>query len=189
MQRIMVILLAALLVGAYSYRNVYAVTTPGKGDSFPPIVLSAPRNASDASYLGVAGEGTFTLSQIKTEVLIIEIYSMYCPYCQREAPLVNELYRIIDQNPAVRDKIKIIGIGAGNTPFEIEFFRNQFNVPFPLLEDQTYEVHKSIGEVRTPYFFVLKMSPDGSNKIIYSKVGSIEDAAHFLKMIREESGI
>lgn len=189
MSRIIISLLCVLVAGSYSFAGVTPATTPGKGESFPPVVLPVPENRSDLAYLGVSGQGKLTVANIKADILIIEIYSMYCPYCQKEAPLVNELYRLIDQNPAVRDKIKIIGIGAGNTPFEIEFFRNQFNVPFPLFPDPSYEIHSSIGEVRTPYFFVLKMAPDGSNKIIYSNVGSIGDAAHFLKRVREEAGL
>jgi len=163
--------------------------TPSKDGVFPEIAIPVPQNTAEKDYLGLKGKDTFKLSQIKAEVLILEIFSMYCPYCQKEAPLVNELYQSINNRPDIKDRIKIIGIGAGNTPFEVEVFKNQYNIPFPLFSDESFSVHKSVGEVRTPYFFVIKINADGSNKILYSKVGSIQDPNQFLDLIIKESGL
>ena len=165
------------------------VSTPVKGDPFPDIILSVPENPLDKAYLGLREKDTFKLSQIKADVLIIEVFSMYCPYCQREAPLLNDLFDIISKRTDIRDKVKIIGIGAGNTPFEVSIFQKQYNVPFPLVPDQSFAVHKAVGEVRTPYFFVLKKKTDGSNLIVYSKVGSIQDPNQFLALILNETAL
>jgi thiol-disulfide isomerase/thioredoxin len=163
--------------------------TPEKGSAFPDISLPIPGNDAQAAYLGLSGKGMFRISQIKADVVIIEIFSMYCPYCQKEAPLVNDLYKAIGKNPGLKEKIKIIGIGAGNTAFEIDIFREKYSIPFPLFTDDSFVVHKKVGEVRTPYFFVLKMNADGSNRIIYSKVGTIQDPAQFLNLIVDEAGL
>jgi peroxiredoxin len=163
--------------------------TPTEGGAFPEITLSVPQSTTEMDYIGIKGKGTFNISRIRTNVVILEIFSMYCPYCQKEAPNVNELYRLINSNPYLKDKIKIIGIGAGNTPFEVDVFKNQYNVPFPLFHDESFSVHKSVGNVRTPYFFVIKINADGSNKIIYSKAGSIQDPNQFLDFILKESGL
>ncbi len=163
--------------------------TPARGDAFPEITLSVPGGTGEKEYLGVEGKDSFRIAQIKADLVILEIFSMYCPYCQREAPNVNELYKLINKRPDLKDRIKIIGIGAGNTPFEVNVFRNQYDIRFPLSPDESFTVHKAVGEVRTPYFFVLKMNPDGSNKIVYSKVGSIQDPGRFLDMILKESQI
>ncbi len=170
--------------------GVYAAdTTPAKGETFPEITLTVPEKDAEKAYLGLSGKGTFTLSKIKADLVIIEIFSMYCPYCQKEAPLVNDLFEAVNKNPGLKEKIKMIGIGAGNTPFEIDIFRKQYNIQFPLFADDSFIVHKKVGEVRTPYFFVLKMNADGSNKLIYSKVGTIQDAGQFLKLIQDEAGL
>jgi peroxiredoxin len=159
------------------------------GEAFPDISITAPEKPYEKDYFGLAGEGTFKISQIKGDLAILEIFSMYCPYCQKEAPTVNELYELINKNPALKNRVKIFGVGAGNTAFEINVFRSRYNVQFPLIPDESFSVHKAVGEVRTPYFFVIRVNPDGSNKLIYSKVGSILDANQFLAKILYEAGL
>lgn len=189
MRKILFPTMIALILFIPFFPGYASETAPAKGSPFPIISLPVPEKDTEKAYLGLSGEGTFKISQIKAELLIIEIFSMYCPYCQKEAPLVNDLYKAIDANPGLKDKIRIIGIGAGNTVFEIDIFRNQYNIPFPLFADESYTLHKRVGEVRTPYFFVLKMNPDGSNTIIYSKVGTIQDPAQFLNLILSDAGL
>jgi len=182
--------LTVIIIMFFFVLQVYAAElTPAKGDIFPDITLSKTEKASEKEYLGLSGKGSFRISQIKAELLILEIFSMYCPYCQKEAPIVNELYQIINKREDLRNKIRIIGVGAGNNPFEVDVFRNQYNIQFPLFSDESYSVHKSVGEVRTPHFFVIKKTGDKKNTIIYSKVGSIQDPKQFLDMILEESGM
>jgi peroxiredoxin len=189
MRKHIVFKILLLLSFLYLYQSVYAAECPAKGEKFPDIIISAPQSQTEKDYLGLATTAPFKLSQIKADIVIVEVFSMYCPYCQKEAPAVNDLFTIINKQPDIKDKIKIIGIGAGNTLFEVDFFRNRYNVPFPLFTDESFSIHKTVGEVRTPYFFVLKMNPDGSNKIIYSKVGTIDEPAQFLDLILKESGI
>lgn len=191
MRKQVVFLLVVLNILIFLAHPIYSALckTPSEGGVFPETNLPFPQNTSEMDYLGITGKGTFKLSKIKAEVLIVEIFSMYCPYCQKEAPLVNELYQSINNRPDLKNKIKIIGIGAGNTPFEVDVFKNQYNVPFPLFSDESFSVHKSVGEVRTPYFFVIKINTDGSNKILYSKVGSIQHPNQFLDIIIKEYGL
>jgi thiol-disulfide isomerase/thioredoxin len=160
---------------------------PAEGGPLPVIKLPIPKSSEEKNYLGLKGEGSFTIPQIKAKVVIIEIFSMYCPYCQKEAPTVNELYNAIENNPDLKGKIKIIGIGAGNTPMEVDVFRKKFQTAFPLFPDVDYSIHKVCGEVRTPYFIGVKINENGSHEVIYSRLGSIEDANKFLDLILQRS--
>jgi len=159
------------------------------GEKLPDFSLPAPADPAEMAYLGLLSTGAFRIPQIKAQLVIIEIYSMYCPYCQREAPIVNELFRKIEKDPRLSKLIKIIGIGVGNTKFEVAFFRKKYHIPFPLFPDGSYYIHKRVKEVRTPYFFGVRIHSDGSHRVIYSQLGGIKDADGFLKKILKLSGL
>ena len=162
---------------------------PAVGGQLPDMKIAMPGSFSEKSYLGLFSFGSFRIPQIKAKVVIVEIFSMYCPYCQNEAPKVNELYMKIKQNPALKDKIKMIGIGVGNSAYEVGLFRTRYSVPFPLFADGDYIIHKQVGEVRTPYFIGVKLNPDGSHQIFYSKLGAFESADQFLATVIKLSGL
>jgi peroxiredoxin len=162
---------------------------PVEGDVLPDIKITVPQNATDRNYLGLENTGFFTIPQIKATIVIVEIFSMYCPYCQKEAPEINRLYRIIQGNPNLKDKIRLIGIGAGNSSFEVEVYKKKYNVPFPLFPDEDFSIHKSIGEVRTPYFMGIKIKDDGTHQIFYSQLGKFKGAESFLELMLQESGL
>ena len=53
------------------------IKPPAKGGTLPEIVLRVPGDSDLQQYLGIAGKETFTIPEIKAEVVIIEIFSMY----------------------------------------------------------------------------------------------------------------
>jgi hypothetical protein len=56
---------------------VAEIKPPAEGGILPEIVLSAPEKSELQQYLGVTGKKTFTIPEIKAEVVLIEIFSMY----------------------------------------------------------------------------------------------------------------
>jgi peroxiredoxin len=162
---------------------------PAIGESLPPFKLPIPQDARAQSYLGLTGPGQFTIAQIEAKVVIIQIFSMYCPVCQKEAFRVNKLYSTIQKRKDLKDKIKMIGIGTGNTPFEVGFFQKKYEVDFPLFSDENLSIHQILGELRTPYFIGVKINRDGSNEVFYSRLGQFRDVNSFLKRIVELSGL
>jgi peroxiredoxin len=167
---------------------VAEVNPPQVGQAFPDFELLKPTNSAELKYLGLSGSGTFKIDQIKADVVIIEIFSMYCPYCQGEAPNVNNLYALIEKNPALKNKMKIIGIGIGNSSFETDIFKKKYQVAFPLIPDGDFKLHKTIGQVRTPYFIVVKLKA-GKTEVIYSKLGALGDNNIFLEQIIKSAGL
>jgi len=167
-----------------------AAGPPQPGGQIPELKFPMPSERVDKAYLGLSGWGsTFRVPDIQARVVILEILSMYCPFCQKEAPLVNDLFTAIEKDPALKGKIKILGIGAGNSVYEVEVFRKKYGVPFPVVPDPDYEAHKAYGEVRTPYFVAVKISENGTHEVIYSKLGSFGEAKSFLDNLRKLSGL
>jgi len=162
---------------------------PAKGGVLPVINLPIPKSLDEKDYLGLSGDSLFKIPQIKAKVVIVEIFSMYCPYCQKDAPRINELYQMIENNPEFKTKIKLIGIGAGNSPYEVSVFKKTYAVPFPLFPDKDFVIHKVYGEVRTPYFFAVKINDDGTHQVIHSQLGDFQGAESFLELILKASGL
>ena len=50
---------------------------PAEGGVLPAIALAVPQAAEHQKYLGIGGGKTFTIPEIKAEVVLIEIFSMY----------------------------------------------------------------------------------------------------------------
>jgi len=190
MQKILVLMVVIMTGLVFSVPASAAGMPPAVGGQLPDMKIAMPRDSGDKAYLGLSfGFGSFRIPQIKAKVVIVEIFSMYCPYCQKEAPIVNQLYAGIEQNPALKGKIKMIGIGAGNSLYEVETFKKRYNVPFPLLPDGDYVIHRQLGEVRTPYFIGVKINPDGSHQVIYSRLGAFDGVDQFLSTIIKLSGL
>jgi len=155
---------------------------PAEGGVLPSISLPIPEQSGLRDYLGLDGKGAFNIPGVRADLVIIEIFSMYCPFCQKEAPNVNELFRIIDNSTEWK-------IGAGNSPFEVDVFRKTYSISFPLFPDSDFSLYEALGKVRTPFFIVVKVDKDGSHKVIYSKGGGFGEPTAFLDLILKESGL
>ncbi len=182
--------LLALVLFAFAAPGMAADQPPREGELFPDLKFPVPKSPEHTAYLGLDSKvGTsFRVGQVKAEVVIFEVFSMYCPHCQREAPSINILYNRIAER-GLEGRIKLIGLGAGNSPYEVDLFKSKYGIKFPLLPDTDLALHKALGEVRTPYFIAVVLKPDGNRRVIYSKVGTIGDPGQFLEGIVQQAGL
>jgi thiol-disulfide isomerase/thioredoxin len=162
---------------------------PELRETWPAISLPLPADPILRHYLGVKQGDTFTVDDMASEVVVIEIFSMYCPFCQREAPHVNELFTMIDQRADLNTRLKIIGIGVGNSNFEVDFYRRNYSVEFPLFADKDFEIYDKIGRVRTPYFFILKRDAHRRFRVAFVQKGGFKTPEAFLSEIIKRCGL
>jgi thiol-disulfide isomerase/thioredoxin len=155
-----------------------------ESEVLPQLVLPVPAEEHQRTYLGLMESGdkaTFEAAQIEADILLIELFSMYCPYCQAEAPLVNELYEMMQALPDPEPRVKIIGIGASNSDFEVDHFRKTYKVEFPLFSDQDMAIYSALAGAGTPFFVGARRDATGGFTIVLRQLGGFYSAADFLK--------
>jgi len=67
------------MVGIFILPGVVGAETkpPAEGGVLPSIDLGVPPSPEYQQYLGINGKTSFTIPEIKAEVVLIEIFSMY----------------------------------------------------------------------------------------------------------------
>jgi len=157
---------------------------PKAGDALPDVEVKVRLAPAEAAHLGLpADTKSFRLSHIKAEALVVEIFSMYCPRCQAEAPAVNRVFERLANSPQGQ-KIKFLAIGAGNSAFEVDVFRKKFQAPMPMVPDADYVLHKIFGSVGTPSYFVLRRAPTGRGfSVAFFQEGQFEDENAFFEQL------
>lgn len=99
------------------------------------------------------------------------------------------MFRRIEGDARLRGRVKLIGIGAGNSPHEVAFFQQHFNIPFPLFADPDFTLHQRLGAVRTPYFIGIRIVPGGQTRVFYSKLGGAGSGEKLMQDILQASGL
>ncbi len=176
------IFISTLLVQGWNFVCASSVDT--NAEVLSKLQFQAPDNPEDRAYLGISEKRIFSLSDLKGKVVLIQIFSMYCPICQAEAPVINTAFRLLNDRPELAAKIRVLGIGAGNTPFEVDVYRRKYQVPFPLIPDDNMVFRKtSSAEIRTPTFFLVKVDEHGKCNIVSKHVGQMKDPQLYVDTI------
>ncbi len=162
---------------------------PGTSSAEPVsgLLLPAPSDHHQQAYLGIGALQEFALTDIRAEVVLIEVFSMYCPHCQREAPNVNRLYRRIADDSVLAGRVKIFGIGVGNTSYEVDTFRKRFDIQFPLFPDRNRQIARQLAVRETPTFVAFAYGNDGTLHQILHAPGSLGNVEDFLTRLLERA--
>ena len=188
------ILLAILLAGCAGTAPKTAepprMETPKAIESLD-IPLPGPSSEADAAYLGLEeSTDAFRMDQIKAGVLVVEVFDMYCRFCQGMAPKVDEVYEL-NLRSGFAGEVKMIGIGRMNTALEVATFKEKYKVKFPLFPDNDLSITRALQaqDEGTPHFMVIKMAPGARVEVVHTFTGAFEDPKAFYDVILEHSGL
>lgn len=162
------------------------------GDFFPEFSFPLPLAKQDEEYLGLpqkflgwGKKDSFTLKDIKGDVVVLEYLNKYCFSCQLQAPVMNQVFSKINNDPRLKDKVKFLGIGAGNNPREVESFRREKNIPFPIIPDPKFLAYEAIGEPGATPFTLFIRKTEAGLLVAQVKVGLTKEPATILKEIEQ----
>ncbi len=151
--------------------------SPGEtklGDLLPPYAFPSPTSSQDLIYLGLSEGKPFTIGDIQADLIVLELLNIYCTSCQKQAPIFNEVFDLVERDPAMKGRIKWLGVGVGNNAGEVEFFRKAKGIPFPIITDIHFDFYGAIGGpggIRTPFTLLVRRDEKGRGIIVDSHMG------------------
>jgi len=160
------------------------ISTLTVDDYFPACRLMLLNYQKDRDYLQISHVGkNFTLEDVHSDYIFIEIYNELCSACVNEVKTYKALYRMILGDAFLREKVKMMGIGAGSKKRSAAKFRKQKNIPFPLFADEKREIFECLGKPVLPVSYLVQRQA-GKRKIRLIQSGHIGSAEKLLAEIK-----
>jgi len=169
---VLIITMGILLIYSFSLKALDAkeetrIITPG--DFFPEFSFPRTLSKQDEEYLGLpqkflswGKKDTFSLKDIKGDLIVLEYLNKYCFSCQLQAPIMNQVFSKVSSDMRLKDKVKFLGVGAGNNQREVESFREEKKVAFPIVPDPKFLAYEAIGDPgATPFTLFIRKTEAG----------------------------
>ena len=136
---------------------------------------------ADMQYLGIKGDARPILHNVDADLIIFEFLSVYCTSCQMQSPIFNKLYSEIQEDDDLRSRVRMIALGVGNNQREVEHFKKEREIPFPILTDPKFATYEKLANsMRTPYTVLLKRDKAGNLAVAGSHMGLIRSYESYL---------
>lgn len=157
------------------------VKTISEGMSLPQFTISAPGSSDEQKYLGLKDMEPFSWSQVSAKIIIMELFSFYCPHCRKQGPVLNKIYKLIQQNTLLTNDIKMLGIAAGGDKSKVAMWKSSLHVPFPLYPDPDTSIWQKLGKPGVPCTLVVS----STGKVMAVHYGATEDTEEFFRQIKK----
>jgi peroxiredoxin len=160
---------------------VGAETEPKVGQVLGSVTFNPPITADGAKYLGLAKQEAFTLKSVKAPYVLVEQFNTSCPHCMHQAPFLNSLYNMVQQDAALKDKIKFMAVGQANDASAVQMWKAFHKVPFPVIPDPDSGLGKALNFSPYPVTFIV----DQTGKILWVHIGAFDNAEEVFKEIKK----
>ena len=162
------------------------------GDFFPEFSFSMTLSRGDVEYLGLPTKflgmmkgDAFSLKDIKADLIVTEYMNKYCFSCQLQAPVLNQVFEAVGKDPQLQGKVKFFAIGAGNNQTEVDSFKAEKKIPFPIIPDPKFLAYEAVGDPgATPFTLFLRKTETGL-VVARAKIGLTKDPEAILKEIKD----
>ncbi len=114
-----------------------------------PILAEVGQPAPDFTLVDRNGK-TWTLSELKGQVVFVNFWATWCPPCREEMPSMQRLYTMLPQ-----DKFKMLAVLNRDDPALADNFTGKFGITMPILDDQSNTVGQKYGLTGVPETFIV----------------------------------
>lgn len=126
------ILFIVILIAGLAWIGISASPADSSTAAAPQVGFSAP----DFSLQTLEG-GTYTLSELRGQVVLVNLWATWCPPCRAEMPAIQKVYAeyqdqglvVLGINSTVQDELSAVA------PFIMDY-----GLTFPILLDETGQV-------------------------------------------------
>ncbi len=125
-----------------------------------PVIATIGDPAPNFSLVDRKGK-TWTLANLKGQVVFINFWATWCPPCREEMPSMQKLY---DTLP--KDKFKMLAILNKDDPALADIFADKLGITFPILDDQINAVGPKYGLTGLPETLIIDKKGIVREKII-----------------------
>jgi len=176
----------ACLYVFFLYGYAHAETKPiGINAKFPDLTFHDILSKEEQVYVGISGNTGFSFKKIPGTLFVFEVFSTYCASCPKNVPILNNVYSGIENNSKLKKKAKVIGIAIGNNQKEVESFKKEYKVQYPVLTDFNFASHKALGNPRVPYTIIVRRDARGKGIVVNTHQGIIDSAENIMDKIRD----
>lgn len=129
-----IILYALILIAGASWIKLSADKTPARisDNTAPQAGFSAP----DFTLKTAAGE-TYTLSELRDQAILVNLWATWCPPCRAEMPTIEKIYQEYKDEGLI-----VLGVDMTyqDDPSAVIPFAKEYALTFPILLDETGNV-------------------------------------------------
>ena len=135
---------------------------------FPDLTFDNSLSKEEQIYLGIQKNSTFPFNNIKSPFILVDLTNTYCVSCKKNIKIFNEIYKKTSRDKDLRKKIKVLSIAIGNNEREVDYFKDEHKILYPIIIDPEFKAHKALGEPRVPHTMFIRR--DSKGKAIIFKI-------------------
>jgi thiol-disulfide isomerase/thioredoxin len=183
-----IVVLALIVIGAVLYYFLGPEHRRVQNASVSPIVGKAQVGQSAPTFEVATTAGLFDLNAVGKPVFL-EVFATWCPHCQREAAVIDRLYR------KYRGAVDFVAVSGSDTAMDgtstssqldVLDWARRFNVQYPVAYDPLLNVANLYLQGGFPTLAIIGRD----KKVAYLNSGEIsyQDLASALEKVLRESG-
>ncbi|MGJ8649637.1 MAG: peroxiredoxin family protein [Opitutaceae bacterium] len=118
------------------------------------LQLPAPSSKQGKIALGLAADKThFQLGELEADLLVVMVFDMYCHVCHQSSENMQAVADRLQNDPNIKS-VCILGLGRGDTDFEVQTFVKKLELEFTCVADRDKSVTDALGVRFTPSGFL-----------------------------------